>query len=114
MLKNSPATIPLTEAPTLPIAERNKLVTKHYHAIVSKPVFKPGQKVVASLLAVDAKIFDEGQAMIVTRFGPDVAEEAGDKNYTAEVSFFNAEAHLIRTAIDPRFIKSEKGENVNE
>lgn len=93
------------------VEERNELTKKHYHAIVSKPSFKVGQKVVANELGLQVKILDEGQFAIVTRADdPKLVEETGNPSQTMEIQLFNRESHLIRMAVDPRFFKVEKGE----
>ena len=98
----------------LNVEERNALTNKYYHAIVSKPKFKVGQKVVASPLGIEVKFLDADQVGIVTRVDDKLAEETGNPSATHEVQLFNKEGHLLRLAVDPRFIKSEKGESVNE
>ena len=98
----------------LSVEERNAKTNAFYHAIVSKPKFKVGQKVVGSPLGIEIKLFEEGVVAIVTRVDDKLAEETGNPSATHEVQLFNKEGHLLRLAVDPRFIKSEKGESVNE
>lgn len=95
--------------PVLSIEERNALLKKHYHAIVSKPKFKPQQMVQASELGLEVRIpLEEGQFAVVARVGQEVADDAGvDSKNSVEIQFFNKQGHFIRMACDPRYLKEK-------
>lgn len=94
--------------PAVSVEERNALIVRHYHSIVSKPEFKLGQKVMANELGEVVGILEPGQLAIVTEVGEKVAERCGDERRTVEMQTFGKEGKLERWNVDPRFLKAEK------
>lgn len=98
--------------PTLTVEEQNELLAKYEKEILSKPILKIGQYAVASELGLKVGVLKEGERVLITRIGNDVAEDTlrrtGCSGQNVELQLFNEYGHLVKRALDSRFLKGVK------